>query len=481
MHAKLAQSSANLFPYHLEPLLHPRSVAVLGASQDTNKIVGKPVHFLLKHKFGGKIFPVNPKYKDVLGVPCYPALAQVPGEIDTVIIGLPAGGVLGALKECAARGIKSAVVFASGFAEVGSEGAALEKELREFSRQSGLAVCGPNCQGVINLSKGAAVSFTPALERAPLKSGKVAFITQSGALGGSLLSAAQEMGVGFSYWISSGNEAVLESTDYMNAIVREEGTQVLMGYIEGFRDVEKLKSVAREAAEMQKPLVILKVGQSEVGSQAASFHTGAATGSDTFYDALFKQLGVLRPLDIDALFDIGSVVSARRWPRGNRVGILTSSGGAGALLADKCASNGLTVPPLQGRTKEEMVKILPAFGSALNPVDLTAQSSQRVFSGEPDLYKNYLRIMFAAPELDSVIFMLTGAAGQRAVKFAHDIVEVFKETTKPLAVCWVAGNLAQEGYEVLQNAGVPLIKSPGRCARALSALVDYSRFLGIAA
>ena len=466
----------NPFPYNLNPLLHPKSIAILGASQNADKIVGKPLYFLQKHGYAGKIYPVNPKYKEISGIPCYPSLAKVPGEIDVVLIGLPAEGVLGALRECAARGVKSALVFASGFAEVGGEGVKMQEDLRDFAQQSGIALCGPNCQGVINLSEGAAASFTLALERHPLRTGKSAFITQSGALGGALFTTAQEMGLGFSYWVSTGNEAVLESADYMHYMVQDPKTEIILGYIEGFRNLEKLRHVAREALERRKPIVILKVGKSEVGTKASSLHTGAVTGSGPFYENLFREIGILQVRDVDELFDVGSMLSVGKLPQGNGVGIITISGGAGVLFSDLCAEEGLTVPPLEGETREKMLKLLPPFGSALNPVDITAQSRQ-LEASHPDLYKDYLRVLLRDPRCHSVIFILTAASGKRGLKIARDIVDIFPETEKPMAVAWFAGNVAQDCYEILEKAGVPLFRAPGRCVRAMGALAKYSQFL----
>ena len=231
----------------LASLLHPKTVAVLGASQDTNKLVGKPIYFMQRHKYKGKIYPVNPKYKEISGLTCYPSLAEVPGEIDAVVVGLPAESVLGAVKECAERKVKSVVVFASGFAEIGGKGAAMEKELRELAERAGMVLCGPNCQGVVNLHEGAALSFTPALERPNLQTGKIAFVTQSGAMGGSMFSNAMQMGIGFSYWISSGNEASLESADYMLYLVEDPNTRVIMNYSEGYRDEAKYIRAAEAA------------------------------------------------------------------------------------------------------------------------------------------------------------------------------------------------------------------------------------------
>lgn len=470
-------NSLTLFPYNLEPLFHPKSVAVIGASADLTRISGRPIKFLLNHKYSGKIFPVNPKYPEIAGLKCYASIQAIPEEVDVALIGLPAEVVPDTISQCLEKGVKSAVIFSSGFAEIGGVGAEMQRKLGEIARRAAFPVCGPNCIGIVNLPARIPLAFTNVLEIEPVISGNIGFVSQSGALGGSLFSEAQEMGVGFSYWISSGNEAVLESTDYIHYMIQDPLTKVILGYIEGFRNLDKLQYVAREALEKRKPLVILKVGKSDVGKKAAAFHTGAMSGSDSLYDSLFNQIGILRVHDVDEMFDVGTLLTFGRIPKGDRVGILTSSGGAGVLIADKCSENGLSVPELKGETKETMVSLLPPFGSALNPVDMTAQTSQRIFSNEPELLKNYLRTMLQDEALHSMIIMLTMYVGKRAEKVAQDIVDIFQETDKPLLVCWIAGSLAQDAYKILEKAGVPLFKTPGRCVRAIKTLVKYSHFL----
>ncbi|MBM4332629.1 MAG: hypothetical protein FJ117_15675 [Deltaproteobacteria bacterium] len=477
MYFPLPNDPNEFFPFNLDPLFHPKSVAVIGASADLTRISGRPIKFLLNHSYGGRIFPVNPKYQEIAGLKCFSSIEEISEAIDVALIGLPAEVVPSTLAQCIKKGVKSAMIFSSGFAEIGEKGSKIQKELGEICRQSALPVCGPNCIGIVNLPERIPLSFTNVLEIEPVIPGNIGFISQSGALGGSLFSAAQEMGVGFSYWISSGNEEVLESTDFIHYMIQDPLTKVILGYIEGFRDLQKLRFVAREALQKRKPLVLLKVGKSDVGKKAAASHTGAMTGSDSLYDSLFNQIGILRVKDVDEIFDVGTLLGINRIPKGNGVGILTSSGGAGVLLADQCAEYGISVPELRGATREAMTNLLPPFGSALNPVDMTAQTSQRIFSDEPDLLKKYLGTLLDDESLHTILIMLTMYVGKRAEKVARDIVEVFHQTEKPLMVCWIAGSLAQEAYKILAKGGVPLFKNPGRCIRALNALVKYSQFL----
>jgi acetyltransferase len=457
----------------LDPLLHPRSVAVLGASQDTTKLVGKPIAFLLQHKYGGKIYPVNPKYKEIAGLTCYPSLAQVPGEIDAVVVGLPAESVLDAVKECAERKVHSVIVFASGFAEIGGKGEEMEAELRDLARRSGLILCGPNCQGVVNLHEGATLSFTPALERKQLLAGKIAFVTQSGAMGGSLFSNAMQLGIGFSYWISSGNEAALESADYIRYLVEDPKTSVILNYSEGYRDETKFIQAAEAARRAGKPIVALRVGRTPMGKRAAQAHTGAVCGPDPEVEALFQRLGILRVQDGDELLEIGNVLVQGRLPKGRSVGILSTSGGAGGLMADQCEMGELEVPELQGPTREEYVRMLPYFGSALNPVDTTAMFSQ-FLAKDREYFKKLLRPMVREKSIHSIILMITMSTGERAKKMAQDIVEIYQETDKPMVISWIAGNLAEEGYQIIRGAGIPLFMNTKKSVQALRTLVRYA-------
>jgi acyl-CoA synthetase (NDP forming) len=457
----------------LASLLHPRAVAVLGASQDTAKLVGKPIYFLRQHKYGGKIYPVNPKYKEVSGLTCYPSLAQVPGEIDAVVVGLPAESVLDAVRECAQRQVKSVIVFASGFAEIGGKGVQMEEELRQLAKQAGMVLCGPNCQGVVNLHEGATLSFTPALERKTLQAGKIAFVTQSGAMGGSLFSNAMQLGIGFSYWISSGNEAALESADYMHYLVQDPKTSVILNYSEGFRDQDKFIRAAEAARLAGKPIVALRVGRTRVGRKAAKAHTGAVSGPEKEVEALFQRLGIIRVEDGDELLEMGNVLAQGRLPKGKNVGILSTSGGAGGLIADQCEMAHLRVPEFRGETREEYLGLLPYFGSALNPVDTTAMFSQFLVK-DPDYFKKLLRPMVKEKSVHSIILMITMSTGERAKGMARDIAEIYQQTDKPLVVSWIAGNLAEEGYQILREAGVPLFMNTKKSAQAIRALIRYT-------
>ncbi|MGQ9825870.1 MAG: acetate--CoA ligase family protein [Desulfotomaculales bacterium] len=457
----------------LELFFKPRSIAIIGASADLATISGKPLRYLTEHGYRGKIYPVNPKYKEIAGYPCYPSITEVSGPVDLALIAVNYKRVLPMLEQCAEKGVRFATIFSSGFAEAGEEGRALQRELAEFARRTGLRLCGPNCQGAVNLHDNIAAAFSASLDIKPFTPGSVGFVTQSGALGYSIFNLAQEAGVGFSYVVSTGNEVDLDCLDFMRYMLEDDNTRVVFTYLEGMRDGEKFARVADRALELGKPLAVLKVGRSETGSKAASSHTAALTGSDQVYDAFFGQKGIIRVGDIEEFIDLARLINGgAKFPRGKRLGIITTSGGAGVLAADTAEECGLQVPPLQEETRRQILTVIPAYGSALNPVDVTAQ----VISEAEGFWK-VLQAMVDDPGIDAlavVITMITGASGLR---MAQDVAKMSRLTEKPLAVAWTAGDrLMGECFAVLREAGVTWYKSPVRCVKALARLMHYGTF-----
>ena len=458
----------------LELFFKPRSIAIIGASADLTTISGKPLRYLTEHGYRGKLYPVNPKYQEIAGYPCYPSLGAVPGPVDLALIAVNYQRVLSVLEQCAAKGVRFATIFSSGFAEAGEEGRALQRELAAFARRPGAPrLCGPNCQGAVNLHDRIAAAFSASLDIKPFTPGSVGFVTQSGALGYSIFNLAQEAGVGFSYVVSTGNEVDLDCLDFMRYMVEDKRTRVVFTYLEGMQDGGKFGRVADRALELGKPLAVLKVGRSATGSKAASSHTAALTGADQVYDAFFRQKGIIRVGDIEEFIDLARLINGGvQFPRGKGLGIITTSGGAGVLAADTAEECGLRVAPLQEKTKEQILAVIPPYGSALNPVDVTAQ-----VINEAEGFWKVLQTMVDDPGIDAlavVITMITGASG---LQMAQDVAKMSKLTEKPLAVAWTAGDkLMGECFAVLREAGVTWYKSPVRCVQALARLMHYGTF-----
>jgi acetyltransferase len=467
----------------LKSFFEPKSVAIIGVSRDFNKIGGKTLRFFLEHGYSGEIFPVTPKYEEIAGLKCYPDIEEAPPGVDLALIMIAAEGVLDCLNTCRERGVKAAIIFSSGFSEMGSEGIRRQEALRAFVTETGMLVCGPNCQGMVNVEKGITATFSNSVDRSHLISGNIGLITQSGAYGGAIFNAAQEKNMGISYWVSTGNEVGLTAVDFMDFMIRDSKTQVIACYLEGLRDVKKFDGVAKKALLKKKAIVVVKVGRSEVGKKAAASHTAALAGSYEVFEAFCKQRGVFLAYDVDELFDLCHVLALQpKLPRGNRVGIVTTSGGAGVSIADMCCDLSLEVPELSEETKSSLSEIVPEFGSVLNPVDVTAQVTTRVLLPGPDAdkYKTCLRLVAEDKNVDGLIIMITMMEGQRAVKAGNDIVDISERIDKPILVTWVAGSLGEPGYGVLREKGIPLFDSPTKCVKALKALVDYKGNLSLA-
>jgi acetyltransferase len=374
--------------YELSRLLDPESVAIIGVSENPSRIGGRLFKYLTKHGYKGHLALVNPKYQELNGVACYPSVSDIPVQIDCALIAVAEKYVLSVLSECADSHVGSAVIFSSGFAEMGRSGKEAQNKIKELARTKNLRVCGPNCIGLINFNSHTALSFSQLLEIDTLIPGNIGFISQSGALGGSLVNRAQDKNIGLSYFISSGNEADLEVSDYIKYLVlHDQNTKVIAAVIEGFKDGAKFIEAAELALAHQKPLIILKIGETEVGQKAAASHTGSMTGSDAVIDAVFSQKGVIRVHNYDELFQTASLFSKGRIPQGGKVGILTSTGGGGIIMADYYTKLGLTVPEPSLETQDLASKEIAAFGKVANPFDLTGQ----IFS-DPDMFKRCMKL-----------------------------------------------------------------------------------------
>lgn len=449
----------------LDAMFKPRSIALVGASSHFNKLSGRPLRFLKEYGYPGKIYPINPNYQDLAGLKCYPDLKSVPGEIDLAVVALPAAAVPGAIRECAAKGVKAVTVFTAGFAEMGAAGRRLQEEMRQAALDGGVALSGPNCAGLVSVHEKSMGTFNTAMDRGSLREGPISFVAQSGALGTYMFGAAQDAGVGFNYWVSTGNEAVLGFPDFVSYFLKQESTKAIIGYMEDARDGEAFKRCAVEALDAGKPLIILKVGVSESGAKAAASHTGALAGSDQVYDAVFEQYGVIRAHDVEQLFDLANISTAPHYPKGPQTAMMTISGGAGILMCDRCEEARLKVTSLTPETTESLRKVLPAFASPVNPVDVTAE-----LVATPGLLKGPMQMVLADPNVDSLVIFLglqlhTGAA------LARDIVEVAASSDKMVAVNWIAP--PAEALTILRENKIPVFSDPARGIRALGALVNY--------
>lgn len=458
----------------LKKFFTPASVAIIGASKDISTINGKPLNYLKKHGYAGAIYPVNPKYEEVGGCLCYPSLEDIPGAVDLALIAVNHRLVPAMLEQCMKKGVRFATIFSSGFAEAGEDGRRMQGQLSEFASKTGLRICGPNCQGGVDLHNNTAAAFSAALDTTPFKPGSIGFVTQSGALGFSIFNLAQENDIGFSYVISTGNEVDLDCMDYIDFMIDDQNTKIIFLYLEGIRNGSKFVKLAHKALEKGKPLVVLKVGTSEIGSRAAASHTAALTGSDAVFDAFFQQKGIIRVDNIEGFIDLGKIVdSASVMPKGNRLGVVSISGGGGVLCADTAEECGIRMARLQAATVERIKKEIPPFGSPLNPVDITAQAINTA-----EGFSNVIQAMLADPGVDALVVVITMIVGEPGLRMARDLSGINAGSQKPIIVAWTAGeNLMGDQFEILRKSGVPYYQSPVRAVRALAKLMNYNNSL----
>jgi len=451
-------------------LFYPRSIAVIGASANPVKPGGMPLVSLTSNGYTGDIYPVTPKYKDISGLRCYPTLGDIPGEVDLAIIAVSAQLVQKALQECAAKKVKAAIVFTSGFAEIGGAGIKYQEDMAKLARESNITLCGPNCMGIFNaqnaMTAGFVISELPGKVIVPNFFG---FISQSGGFGAVMHAIASERGIGFTYFVSSGNEADLQFADYLAYMVDDASTKVIGGYLEGIKDGRKLFQAAEMALQAQKPVILIKTGRHPAAARAASSHTGALAGSDLVYSSFFKQKGIIRAEGIEELITILSLLAGGNLPRGNKVGIIVGSGGNGVLLADKCVEAGLEVGSLTGHTQAALSKLLPSFATPANPIDMTS----RILT-DTTLLRETINLVIKDPGVDMlIIFHWSSRKGWSQP--TREIVDLLANSVKPvLVLVWGSDEAAIEDLRFFREHRVPAVREIDYAARCLAALAKYS-------
>ena len=443
----------------------PRSVAIIGATEDT-RYGRRMIENLVGSKLQGKVFPVNPKRSEIMGLPCFKSVTDIQEEVDLAIIVIPARAVLTAIRECAEKGIRAVIIISAGFSERdGEAGRDRQKQLQELARDKGIYICGPNCLGIANLKDKIYPNSSGDLEELLPAAGPIGVVSQSGATAfGPLIAKTKDRGSRLKYLVSTGNEANLEGTDFIRYMLDDPEILTVIAFIEGFKNGEKLKAVAELALERKKPILVMKMGRSETGGKAAMTHTAAITGSFKVHDAFFRQKGMIRVDDYDELCEVANLFSQRKFPQGNRVGIISHSGGICTFLSDECAENGFQVPSLSEETTAKINEILQGFGSCENPLDLTGTISGPRF---PEI----LRAVIHDPNIDAVIVASRGTRN-----FASLIIEAAQGTEKPLLFVWTHSEFDTEGLPALREGGMPVFISPVKCIKALRHLRDYRNF-----
>jgi len=449
-------------------LLKPRSVAIVGASGDPTKTAGRPVAYLRKHGFAGGIYPVNPKLERVGDLRCWPDIASLPEVPDVAIVLLGAERAQGAVRELAARGCPAAIVLASGYTETGARGAQRQAQLLEAAGP--MRILGPNTIGLVNLTDGIVLSPSGALEMDRFPAGSIGVVSQSGGILGSLLSRAAARGIGLSKLVSTSNEADLELSDFIDALVDDEATKVIALYIEAIRHPQRFRAAALKAARAGKPIVAFKIGRSEAGARAAVSHTGALAGADRVYDALFRQTGVIRAQTFGELLDIPAALATGRVLRGNRVAILTSTGGAGTLVSDSLGVSGFETPPPDAETAAALRALQTGDHAALdrNPIDVTLAGLQ------PDLLRGAIRALLASPSYDALAIIVGSSSLAMPELMAGAIQDCLPLSDKPV-IAYVSPH-APEVAALLTQRGVPAFAAAESCTGALAGMLRAARW-----
>ena len=450
----------------LAPLLRPRAIAIVGASADFRKVNGRPLKFLLDKQYAGVIHPVNPKYDNIAGLACYPDAAAIPGEVDLAIVAVPAAVVPAAIDDLGRKGVRAAVVFSSGFGETGAEGAKLEAELRSRARAAGVRICGPNCLGIVNAFDRVMASFGQYAD-GPTPPGPVAFVTQSGAFGTAIAALARRRDLGLGYFVNTGNEIDVTFAEVMQEVLADARIRVGAGYIEGFRDGSELVRVAEQALALGKPLVLAKVGRTASGARAAISHTGSLAGEDRVFAGVARQFGIVRARNEEHMLDLVEAFADCDLPAGEGIGIVTQSGGAGVLMADRAEELGLALPQLCAATAAQMRSVIPGFGTAANPVDITGQ-----FVSEPQLLERSVAILLSDPNVHIGVIWI-----QLMDAHVATLLDIFQRikaaATKPFIVCWVAA--PDEALHGMHAMGIAVLRGAEPTIDAIAGLCQYAQ------
>ncbi|HEY8336276.1 MAG TPA: acetate--CoA ligase family protein [Tardiphaga sp.] len=466
-------ASARAHP--LDTFFSPSSIAIIGASRDTMKIPGLLLSFLRKNGFPGQIYPVNPNYPDIDGLKCYPSLTAIGQPIDLAIVIIPARAVLGVLEECAGLGVKNAVIISSGFAEEGGDAIAMQDAIAALAKRTGMRISGPNAEGFFNEIGQVAATFSPTVDVKPdqprliATRKRIGIVAQSGGIGFAIYHRARALGIALSYVISTGNESDLGAGEFLDYMVQDPLTDVVLLFIEGIRDTDRFLAAAQRAAETGKPVIVTKVGRSGAGGRAAASHTASMAGWSAAYDTVFAKYGFIVSNDLDEAVTIAAMLTSTPLPKGDRVAVVTVSGGAGIWGADALAAQGLQVPELSAPLQAAIRGLIPAYGSPRNPIDITAQA---VHSG--GLQKT-IELLDESDEVDAILVVISLSSETR-MPFKQPELQPVIETKRKTIVFWsytLPSNFARTG---LAASGVVVLSGLTHLAVALRQMAARARF-----
>ncbi len=448
----------------LDMFFNPRAVAVIGASRTPGKLGYGVLHNIIHHGYKGSIYPINPKADEILGLPCYPSVSQVPGPIDLAVILIPSAYVAEVLIECGEKGIEGAIVISAGFREVGHEGWQREREIVDIARRYGMRLIGPNCLGIIDTVASLNASFAVGMPRR----GSIAFMSQSGALCTSVLDMALADAVGFSRFVSLGNKADTDEISFIEAWQDDPHTQVIMAYVEGIEDGARFMQIARQVSQ-QKPIIAIKSGTTNAGSRAVSSHTGTLAGSERAYEAAFHQSGVIRARSVQELFDYSIALARQPLLQNEHIAIITNAGGPGIMATDACERAGLQLASLEVEAMNTLRQALPAAASVLNPVDVLGDALA-------DRYGLALETVINDPNVGGILVILTPQVMTQVEATAQIVGELSQRSDKPIFGCFMGRETVEPGVQVLNQYAVPNYPVPERAVAAMATMMKHKRW-----
>lgn len=472
---------------NIDTIFNPRAIAVIGASRSPLKWGHIILGNIISGGYKGEIYPINPRESRIFGLKVYPDVGSIPDEVDLAVIATPSSIVPKVMEECVSKRVGAVVIISGGFSETGTQGAQLEQEVVRIAQRGWVLLVGPNTMGAFSASTSLYALMPPVRP----KGGHIGFVSQSGNLGTQMLRYGQVQGVGFSKYVSSGNEGDLHCEDYIEYFGQDQETKVILAYIEGLDDGRRFLEIARKVSA-RKPIVAFKAGRTKSGARAAKSHSGALAGSSQIYDAVFRQAGIIKAFTTEEMLDLARAFVSLPLPKGKRVGILTWGGGWGVVAADACEYFGLEVPHLSSESIQELDKILPPYWSRGNPVDLVGVLDRAS-------HLKCLEILAGCERVDGIIALgtITGTSffdsvigaiskisaekGERIKKgvekadknFADKIIELMARFKKPIISVTMT---PETGVETETLGGILTFSTPERAARVLAKLFEYSRY-----
>jgi len=447
----------------LDRIFHPKTIAVVGASERKGSVGNAVMYNLVKRGFPGEIYPINPKHKKIWGKPSCSSIADLKNSVDLVVIATPIVSAPQLVKECAASGVGGAVIISAGGKEIGEEGKKVEAAISKEAEVSGLRIVGPNCVGIVSSQSKLNASF---INQMPIP-GKMAFISQSGAICTAILDLSIKENIGFSYFVSLGDMLDVDFGDMIDYLGGERDVSSIVMYVESLSRFRKFMSAARAVSRV-KPIVVLKAGRTQAGAMAAASHTGAMAGEDAVYDAAFKRAGILRVKTFEELFDCAELLAKQPRPKGPGLAIITNAGGPGVMAADALSDYGYDPVALSDDTIKKIDAILPPYWSRRNPIDMLGDSTS-------EHYKKVVEICLDAKEVNGILLISVPQALTDTAKVASKIVDIISNKPLPIFISWVGGAAMQKGREIFNQAGIPTFDTPERAVRAFMDLYRNSQ------